>query len=176
MYAIRLFFEKNDIGMFYFVNKKLQNKILDVFMKYITELGSTVFAVCICLFLILLRLFSSNQKLWLLMSANMILGQFITQTAKRLFNRPRPWKSLGWARVVKSVSCAYSFPSGHTCSAFSIALVLSSALPTISLVLFLLATLVGISRIYLGCHYPSDVLTGSMVSLFSYFLVNIFIC
>lgn len=172
MYAIRLFLQKNDIDMFYFVNKKLQNRILDVLMRYITELGSTAFSVCMCLFLIFLRLFSSNQKLWLLMSANMILGQFITQSAKRLINRPRPWKALGWARVVKPVSCSYSFPSGHTCSAFSIALVLSSALPSISLFLFLLAGLVGISRIYLGCHYPSDVLTGSIVSMFSYFVVN----
>jgi undecaprenyl-diphosphatase len=56
----------------------------------------------------------------------------------------------------------YSFPSGHTQTAFSAAVYLSMMFPSFSPVFILLATLVGFSRIALGVHFPSDVLAGAI--------------
>ena len=58
-----------------------------------------------------------------------------------------------------------SFPSGHTASSFAAATALSSFYPKVGALVFALATLVGISRVHLGHHFPSDVAIGSVIGV-----------
>jgi len=58
-----------------------------------------------------------------------------------------------------------SFPSGHTASSFAAATAVSSLYPKAGPLAFVLATLVGISRVHLGHHFPSDVLIGSVIGV-----------
>ena len=59
----------------------------------------------------------------------------------------------------------HSFPSGHTATSFAAALVLARAVPRRAWLFYVLAAAIGFSRIYVGVHYPLDVLGGALVGL-----------
>jgi undecaprenyl-diphosphatase len=59
----------------------------------------------------------------------------------------------------------YSFPSGHTATSFAAALILARAVPSRAPLFFVLAAAIGFSRIYVGVHYPLDVLGGAALGL-----------
>jgi hypothetical protein len=91
------------------------------------------------------------------------LGNFATVfSLKYLINRQRPdgdckrWDS--------------SFPSGHTTFAFSQAVIYSHHYPDLTIPLYLFATVVGFSRVYLGEHYPTDVIGGAVLGLVTGYL------
>ena len=59
----------------------------------------------------------------------------------------------------------HSFPSGHTATSFAAALVLARAVPERAWLFYVLAAAIGFSRIYVGVHYPLDVLGGALLGL-----------
>ncbi len=65
----------------------------------------------------------------------------------------------------------FSFPSGHTAAAFSFALAMFGAMPSLAPVWVVIAVFVGYGRMYLGVHYPMDVLAGACIWVFTGSLV-----
>ena len=92
-----------------------------------------------------------------------ILGIFVFKALKKLSRRPRPChvQPHCWATILPPDQ--FSFPSGHTMTAFAIALVISYFYPTLEGPLYFLALSIGFSRIVLGMHYLSDVLAGALL-------------
>ena len=84
---------------------------------------------------------------------------------KSLFRRRRPFIDMVRAMVIGRRPDGWSFPSGHTAAAFSGAWVLSTVWPRKAPIFFLLASTVGFSRIYVGAHYPGDVLSGATLGM-----------
>ena len=81
---------------------------------------------------------------------------------KALFRRHRPFITYVKARVVGPKPRDFSFPSGHTAAAFAGALIFGADVPACSPIFYGLAVVIGFSRIYLGVHYPSDVVIGAI--------------
>jgi undecaprenyl-diphosphatase len=88
-------------------------------------------------------------------------GILIFNCVKRLFCRTRPRDIVPhcWANIV--TRDRFSFPSGHSTTAFAVALCLGSFYPEIMPVLLVLAANVAVSRVIVGMHFMTDVLVGS---------------
>jgi undecaprenyl-diphosphatase len=91
-----------------------------------------------------------------------ILAADEAKITKRLWRRPRPSSKIARFTTLVDSPDAFSFPSGHTCAAFAVAIALAGS--GIAGGLFLaLAVVIGMSRVYLGAHYPFDVAAGAIL-------------
>jgi undecaprenyl-diphosphatase len=84
---------------------------------------------------------------------------------KPLFARERPFVSIAGVTTIGERPADASFPSGHSANAFASAYVLAHVVPAGAGAWWLLAASIAYSRIYLGVHYPADVLGGAIVGL-----------
>ncbi len=93
---------------------------------------------------------------------------------KPLLHRTRPWLAVDGLKHLVTPGDAYSFPSGHTCAAFAAAWTWHRQLPRrwMGKLAVFAAVLMGLSRLYLGVHFPTDVLAGAMVGIFSAWLMG----
>ena len=95
--------------------------------------------------------------------ATLVISHLIVQLVKRTVGRPRPSCSCD-VRTHVDEPDRFSFPSGHSAAAMSVAFVYALAFPPLAIVLIPLALLIGVSRVCLGVHYPGDVLIGQLIA------------
>ena len=162
-----------DVIGYKFISTYLIRDSLTPIFKIITWFGS---ATCIILLALILFFTIKNKKVGLLISTNLIIITILNQALKIIVQRPRPTEY----RIINEAG--YSFPSGHSMVSmafygFLIYLIyknIKNKYLKISLIviLSLLIVMIGISRIYLGVHYTSDVCAGFLVSL-SYLIIYI---
>ena len=135
---------------------------LDRIMLGFTQIGSGIAALVIALVLFL----ASDR----LLSYELMLGTLtlwlVVELMKFLINRSRPFIRLDQARIVGYRAIGRSFPSGHTSQAFFMATLLSHQFRLGirgTFALYAIAVLVGFTRMYVGAHYPRDVIGGAIL-------------
>lgn len=135
---------------------------LDWVMLGLTQLGSALAPTAVAI-----GAFLANDSD---LAYEVILGSLTlvltVELAKAAFRRSRPFVRLTQTRIVGYRARGRSFPSGHTSQAFYLAAVLLKHFnlgPEAAVILFGLAALVAVTRMYIGAHYPRDVLAGAIL-------------
>ncbi|MBE3583174.1 MAG: phosphatase PAP2 family protein [Limnochordaceae bacterium] len=153
-----------ELALFWWIHLRWARQWLDRLMRWGTHLGS----IWSCLIVgVTMWAFPTQRPLALTTTVAVAFSHLPVQILKHAVQRPRPYLVLNGYRPLVAPLRDHSFPSGHTTAAFAMAGVLSAAGPWVSGLVWPLAVLVGISRMYLGHHYPSDVLVGAFLGTFA---------
>lgn len=162
-----------DIIGYKLISKFLISDFTIPIAKFITNLGGAIFLIILT---IILLISIKNKKIGLSIFSNLAIITILNQLLKRILQRPRPTEY----RIIEETG--YSFPSGHSMISMAFYGYLIYLIYKyvenkyvkwilISL-LSVLICLIGVSRIYLGVHYTSDVLGGFLISI-SYLVIYI---
>ena len=162
-----------DIIGYEIISKFLISDFVTPIAKFITNFGGAIFLIVLT---IVLFIVIKNKKIGVSIFSNLVIVTILNQLLKGILQRPRPTEY----RIIEETG--YSFPSGHSMISMAfygylIYLIYKYVKNkyikwTSIVVLSLLICTIGISRIYLGVHYTSDVLGGFLISI-SYLVIFI---
>ncbi|MBI1811078.1 MAG: glycosyltransferase family 39 protein [Nitrospirae bacterium] len=153
-----------DVSLFYLINRHLQNIIFDVSMPIITN--RYYFIILILMAWLIIK----NKKKALipivLTIISVALSDWTANILKHLIGRIRPCHALEGARMLVGCTNSFSMPSNHAANSFAIILAVSYISGKwMRWTALTVALLVGFSRVYVGVHYPSDVLVGALTGI-----------
>ncbi len=162
-------------SLFNFINHGLQNPVLDILMPAITELGSFVFITILLVIIFLIAKFKSKEEMKniiLICIVSVLFVGLITLILKYIVNEPRPFMALSNVHLLVVEDDLRSFPSGHTATIFSLITCLTLNIKeyvkhykAVSCILVVYGIIIGFSRIYVGVHYPIDVIFGAAIGI-----------
>ncbi len=155
-----------DSGLFRAIHHGWHHPALDPVMKALTDPGPwklPIFALAAGLFLRGGR----RGAIALLTLALTVAAsdQLSSKVLKPMFHRQRPSVALADARPLFGIRHSYSFPSGHATNFFAAAPIVGTVFPHAAAAYVGLAAAVSLSRIYVGDHYPSDVIAGAILGI-----------
>ncbi|HKI94178.1 MAG TPA: phosphatase PAP2 family protein [Gemmatimonadales bacterium] len=130
-------------------------------MRYLTHLGGA--RATIGLALVLIALGGTARTAGIAMLVANASSHLAVQILKRLVQRPRPCDATGRPLALVELPDEFSFPSGHTAAASSVALTLVLTVPVAALLAVPLAALVAVSRVTLRVHHATDVAAGALL-------------
>ncbi|OIO17709.1 MAG: phosphatase PAP2 family protein [Ignavibacteria bacterium CG_4_8_14_3_um_filter_37_9] len=164
-----------DLFMFYFFNHTLSTGILDSFFSFITNVRYWFPVYIIALLYLVIK---GGRKgriaavfVLLLVATTDQLG---AKVIKELFQRLRPCNALPDVLTPLGCTGTFSFPSNHALNNFAVAFFFLWIYPKAKWYLITVASLIAISRVYLGLHYPSDILGGAVLGIgFGYFFSSL---
>jgi len=156
------YISNKDVSILRIINNSWKCKFFDIIMPCMTYLGSFTFMFIFCTGAFLLdssTLRSMAIKAMISITLSTGIGKILKVTVTRL----RPFINIPNLNIKKIGIDKYSFPSGHTTGAFSLAVIIALYFPIFGFITVPLAICVGLSRIYIGVHYPTDVIMGLII-------------
>jgi undecaprenyl-diphosphatase len=173
MKALLEYISHRDIYLLKMINNSWNCRSLDLIMPAMTYLGSFsfIFIFCTAAFLLSNALLSTMAiKAMISVTLSTGIGKILKISVTRL----RPFINIPNLNIKKISIDKYSFPSGHTTAAFSLAVIIALYFPVFGFITIPLAFCVGISRMYIGVHYPTDVIVGMFIGTGCSFLTYTF--
>lgn len=155
-----------DKAALYWIADNLRWEPLNTFFVLLTKLGNAgiLWIVCSIVMLFFRRWRWAGISALVSMLICFLLGEVIV---KNLVSRLRPPLEMTGYTALLTLPSGFSFPSGHTASSFAASGAYSRGVPKrwVKVMFFVLAALMGFSRLYVGVHYPTDVLAGAALGL-----------
>lgn len=152
------------------IQEYLRKDMLTPILTFLTHLGDGgrfwIACAAVCLILPKLRRVGST------MAVSMLLNMLVTNLfLKNVVARTRPYLAVEGLHSIVGAQMDYSFPSGHTACSFAAAVVIFLLCPRrVGVPALGLAVLISLSRLYVGVHFPTDVLGGALVGTAAAFL------
>jgi len=155
-----------DITLFRLINGQGHNYFLDWFMPFMTDLKNFRYVLPVLVVWVLVREKKAGIVFLVFIGLTLaITDPFSSRLLKDWLGRVRPCHVLEEVRLLTDCNTSYSFPSSHAVNIFAAAFFLSQPLKKLSPLFFGIAGIVGYSRIYIGIHYPLDVIGGAAIGL-----------
>lgn len=162
-----------DSDILLYVQDHIRCGFLDKVFPFITKLGDAgIFWIILSLALLC---FKKTRKAGAF-SAGALVGSLLLNNMflKVVINRTRPYELIDGLKLIGKAAHDASFPSGHTAASFaSCVAIFPNVKKRFGIPLVILATLISLSRIYIGIHYPSDVVGGFVSGLVLGILANV---
>lgn len=152
-----------DGNILLWIQDNIRNDFLTPILIFITHLGDKGMIWILITFFLLL--FKKTRKVGII-SAMALVGSLLADNIilKNLVARTRPYEVIADLQILIERQSDFSFPSGHTGSSFASAVVLFQETPRkYGIPALVLAILIAASRLYMGVHYPSDVIAGVVI-------------
>lgn len=156
-----------DGGILLWIQETVRQDWLSPLVELYTHLGDAGMLWIVCNLALLF--YKPTRKIGMVGLTAMLFGLLITNvTLKELVARPRPWLDVEGLYPLIREPDPHSFPSGHTCASFAAVGVWWKFFHKrwIKYLTGGMAVCMGLSRLYVGVHYPSDVLAGVLVGVF----------
>lgn len=160
---------EREIRMLNALNSHYRSLWLDRTMKLLTHIGGASFSCILLLLLTFIYDFPWNGVIAL------VTSHLLIQILKRSFRRRRPYVVESSIHFIAKPLKDASFPSGHTTAVFATCVSIALVVPGLTLPVIMIACLVGWSRIYLGVHYPADVIVGAFIGGLTAVMIHIII-
>jgi undecaprenyl-diphosphatase len=158
-----------DTIVFRFINVSLSNPVFDIVMPFLTDLNKQRIVLVIVATLLLWMIIRGNRSVRLaaiLLIVTIIISDQLNSSVIKYWSlRQRPCHILDNVRLLVSCGSGYSFPSSHAVNNFAGAIILAFFLPRAKWWFFGLAATIAFSRVYVGVHYPCDVIGGGVIGL-----------
>ena len=160
--AFGLLLWKFDFEILFFIQNHLRNDILDVIVPFYTNLGDDGI-IWIVIGLVLLIPKKTRKCGIMVLAALLVMLVVNNMIIKNLVARPRPCATYPEMVDLVHVPKSYSFPSGHTVSAIAVAVTILLHHKKLGIVALVMAVLMGLTRLYVFVHFPTDVYGGMIV-------------
>lgn len=154
-----------EAGILLWIQENLRTEWLDHVMPYVSKINNS--GILAILTVIVLVAWSRYRKVGLTALGSLGVEFIIVNLLiKPNVERIRPFIVLDQLQLLGSVPTDFSFPSGHTGSAFAVATVMLLCMPAkYGITAVVVSALIALSRLYNAAHYPTDVLTGMVIGI-----------